>query len=59
MPFDADEPHNDLPLLPPKAEFETKAVLRKAIALNKAPGGAEGCADLIPKQGVLINVIVL
>lgn len=35
MSFDPTNPYNDLPLLPPKAEFETKAVLRKAIAANK------------------------
>jgi hypothetical protein len=31
MSFDPDKPYNDLPLLPPKAELESKAVLRKAI----------------------------
>jgi hypothetical protein len=36
MSFDPDKPYNDLPLLPPKAEIETKAVLRKAIAANRA-----------------------
>jgi hypothetical protein len=36
MSFDPDKPYNDLPLLPPKAELETKAVLRKTIAANKA-----------------------
>ncbi len=35
MPFDPDKPCNDLPLLPPKVELETKAMLRKAIAANK------------------------
>ena len=34
--FDANKPYNDLPLLPPKAELETKPILRKAIAANKA-----------------------
>ena len=28
MSFDPDKPFNSLPLLPPKAELETKAVLR-------------------------------
>jgi len=42
MSFDPDKPYNDLPLLPPKAELETKAVLRKAIGANKA------LAELIP-----------
>jgi len=31
MRLDLDKPYNHLPLLPPKAELETKAVLRKAI----------------------------
>jgi hypothetical protein len=51
MSFDPNKPYNDLPQ---KAELETKAVLRKAIAANKALAG-----DLILKQGVLINAIVL
>ena len=36
MSFDPIIPYNDLALLPPKAEMDTKAVLRKAIAANKA-----------------------
>jgi len=35
MLFNAGKPYNDLPLLPPKAELESKAVLRKAIAANR------------------------
>lgn len=59
MHFDPDKPYNDLPLLPPKAELETKAVLRKAIAANRALAELKGAGDLIPNQGVLINAIVL
>ena len=59
MSFDPDKPYNDLPLLPTKAELETKAVLRKAIAANKALAELKGAGDLIPNQGILINVIVL
>lgn len=29
MPFDPDKPYNDLPLLPPKAELETKRCLER------------------------------
>jgi hypothetical protein len=36
MAFDPDKPYNDLPLLPPKAELETKGVLRKAFGAKKA-----------------------
>jgi Fic family protein len=59
MPFGPDKPFNDLPLCPPKLELETKAVLRKAIAANKALAELKGAGELIPNQGVLINAIVL
>jgi len=59
MPFDPDTPYNDLPLLPPKTELETKAVLRKAIAANKALAELKGAGDLIPNQAILINSIPL
>jgi hypothetical protein len=55
MLFDPDTPYNDLPLLPRKAEIETKAILRKAIGANKALAELKGAGDLIPNQGVLIN----
>jgi hypothetical protein len=55
MPFDPDKPYNDLPLLPPKTELETKAVLRKAIAANKALAELKGAGDLIPNQAILVN----
>jgi len=42
MPFNPDKPYNDLPLLPPKAEFEIEAALRKAIAANKALAELKG-----------------
>jgi hypothetical protein len=54
--FGVGQPH-DLP--PPKAELETKAALRKAIAANKAMAELKGAGDLIPNQGVLINAIIL
>ena len=53
MAFDPDKPFNDLPLLPPKAELETKAVLRKAIAANKALAELKGAGELIPNQAFL------
>jgi hypothetical protein len=36
MCFDPDEPYGERSLLPPKAKLESKVVLRKAIAANKA-----------------------
>jgi len=59
MSFDPKQPYNDLPLLPPKYELETKAVLKKCVAANKALAELKGAGDLIPNQAVLINVIPL
>lgn len=59
MPFDCLQPYNDLPLLPPAAELETKAVLKQAIVANRVLANLRGLAAQIPNQGVLINSIVL
>jgi hypothetical protein len=36
MVFLPDRSFNDLPLLPPKTEIETKVILRKAISAGRA-----------------------
>ena len=59
MRFDPEQPYNDLPLLPPKRELETKAVLKKCVAANRALAELKGAGDLIPNQAVLINAIPL
>lgn len=59
MPFDRLQPYNDLPLLPPATELETKAVLKQAISANRMLANLRGLAAQIPNQGVLINSIVL
>ena len=59
MPFDRSQPYNDLPLLPPAVELESKVVLKQAIAANRALANLRGLAAQIPNQGVLINSIVL
>lgn len=59
MSFDCLQPYNDLPLLPPAAELETKAVLKQAIVANRVLANLRGLAAQIPNQGVLINSIVL
>jgi len=46
MSFDPDKPYNDLPLLPPKAELESRKVLKKAIAANKALAELKGAGLL-------------
>ena len=59
MQFDRSQPYNDLPLLPPGVELETKAVLKQAITANRVLANLRGLAAQIPNQGVLINSIVL
>jgi Fic family protein len=59
MPFDPQTPYNDLPLLPPPGEMETRAVLKKAIAANKALAELKGAGELIPDQSLLIQAIGL
>lgn len=60
MTFDRNRPYNDLPPLPPPGvELETKAVLKKAIAANKALANLRGAGQLIPDQSVLIQALGL
>lgn len=59
MPFQPDQPFNDLPLLPPAMELETRAVLKQAIAARTALAELKGTAQLLPNQGVLIQAIGL
>lgn len=59
MPFNRAEPYNDLPLLPPLCELETKAVLKQAISANRMLANLRGLAAQIPNQQVLISSIVL
>lgn len=35
MSFNPSQPYNDLPLLPPQVDLETKAVLKRCVAANK------------------------
>ncbi len=59
MVYNPLEPYNDLPLLPPQQELETRPVLRKCIAANKSLAELKGAGDLIPNQSMLINAIPL
>jgi Fic family protein len=52
-------PHDGLPLLPPVADLESKAVLRKCIAARTALAELKGVAELLPNQGMLINTLPL
>lgn len=57
--FHPQKPYNQLPLLPPKKEIETKAILKKAIGAGRALAELKGIGATIPNQSILINSIVL
>ena len=59
MVFDPQKPYNALPLLPPDVDLETKPVLKRAIAANKALAELKGAGELVPNQAVLIQLIGL
>lgn len=60
MPFDRNIPYNSLPLLPPPGiELETRAVLKQAIAANRALAELKGAGGLIPNQAILMRLIGL
>ena len=59
MPFNPNEPYNELPLLPPKEEIETKAVLKKATSAARALANLNGAANTIPNPSILITSITL
>lgn len=52
-----DQPYNNLPLLPPCAELETRIVLKRCITARAAVAALKQAAELIPNQSMLINII--
>jgi Fic family protein len=59
MTWRADVAYNDLPLLPPTVEIETKRVLKAAIEARAALAALDQALRRIPNPTVLINAIPL
>ena len=57
--YDPEKAYNNLPLLPPNVEVETKKILKQAITSNKILAELKGRADEIPNQSMLVNAITL
>ncbi len=53
------QPHNQLPLLPPTTNLESKTVLKTCIEARAALAELKQAAKLIPNQAVLINTLPL
>ena len=60
MSWRADTPYNQLPLLPPLNEhIETLAILRACIKARAALAELKQAGELLPNQGLLINLLPL
>ena len=59
MSFNPEKPYNDLPMLPPKAEIETRAVLKKLVSASQFLAELKGYAELLPNKAIIINSIIL
>jgi hypothetical protein len=59
MAFNANIPYNDLPPLPPKADVETKVILKKTIAARSALAELKGLGGTIPNQALLVDSLIL
>jgi Fic family protein len=55
--FSAETPYNVLPQLPPKAELETKPVMKALVGARAALAELKQAGELIPNQSILINTI--
>lgn len=58
-PWQPDQPFDQIPLLPPRVELETKAVLKQCIRARASLAELKQAAELIPNQGILINTLPL
>ena len=59
MVFNAKVPYNDLPLLPPEVDVETKTILKETIAARSALAELKGLGATIPNQALLVDSLIL
>lgn len=57
--FNKSQPYNDLPLLPPKADLETKEILTKTIRASRALAQLNGAIRNLPNPGLFLDTIHL
>jgi Fic family protein len=57
--FDRKISYNDLPLLPPKADIETKNILRKTISASRALAQLNGALQNLPNPVLFLDTIYL
>ena len=57
--FNPHKPFNNLPLLPPKADIETRNILKAVVRARAALAEMKGVGEIIPNQAILINTLTL
>jgi len=57
--FNRDKPYNELPLLPPKTDIETKSILRKTISAGRALAQLNGTLLNLPNPTLFLDTIYL
>ncbi|WP_417609169.1 Fic family protein [Owenweeksia hongkongensis] len=57
--FDKTKPYNDLPLLPPKTDLETKEILTKTIIASRALAQLNGAIRNLPNPSLFLDTIHL
>ncbi len=59
MSWIADQPYNELPKLPPATDLESAKILKACIPARAALAELKQAGELLPNQGLLINLIPL
>ena len=57
--FDRQIPYNDLPLLPPKADIETKNIPRKTISAGRTLAQLNDALQKLPNPTMVLDTIYL
>lgn len=57
--YNRNTPYNDLPLLPPQVDLETRAVLRKTITASRALAQLNGILVSLPNPGLFVDSIYI
>lgn len=59
MIFNAEKPYNELDLIPPAIDLETKEILKQALKSHKILAELKGFAEMLPEKKIIINSIIL
>ena len=55
----SNQPYNELPILPPAQDVESKVILKQCITARSALAKLDQACNLIPNQTILMNTLLL